>query len=421
MKSLLKSILVAILGNQVRRLRARRNPKIVGVVGSIGKTSTKLAIAKVLSSHYRVRYQEGNYNDIVSVPLVFFGHPMPKLWNIFGWLKIFFLNEFQILFQYPFDFVVVELGTDAPGQIALFRKYLNLDVAVITAVTPEHMEFFDTLEKVAEEEWSVSFFSKQVFANRDLVEIVPDQVDHQKIVFYGKNPGSYYKIDNLQKRADNFEFNLFAQGKEILNLSLATVSEVAVYSAAIAAILALQFKIAPEKIKKSVGELQPFAGRMQKLLGKKGSIIIDDTYNASPESMKIALTTLYAQEATERIAILGMMNELGTISKREHEKVGALCDPKLLDLVVTIGRDANEYLAKAAEARGCQVYRALNSKDAGEFVKEKIKNGAVILAKGSQNGVFAEEAVKVLLKDRADIRRLVRQDRDWLSKKSIDF
>jgi UDP-N-acetylmuramoyl-tripeptide--D-alanyl-D-alanine ligase len=109
MKSLLKSILVAILGNQVRRLRARRNPKIVGVVGSIGKTSTKLAIAKVLSSHYRVRYQEGNYNDIVSVPLVFFGHSMPKLWNIFNWLKIFFLNEFQILFQYPFDFVVVEL------------------------------------------------------------------------------------------------------------------------------------------------------------------------------------------------------------------------------------------------------------------------------------------------------------------------
>ena len=80
----------------MRRLRNRNNFKIIGVVGSIGKTSTKLAIAKVLESEKRVRYQEGNYNDIVSVPLVFFGHTMPFIWNIFSWILIIVKNEIQI-------------------------------------------------------------------------------------------------------------------------------------------------------------------------------------------------------------------------------------------------------------------------------------------------------------------------------------
>ena len=66
---------------------------------------------------------------------------MPELWNIFAWLKIIFQNEIQIYTDYPFDFVVIELGTDKPGQISQFRKYLHLDIAVLTAIAPEHMEF----------------------------------------------------------------------------------------------------------------------------------------------------------------------------------------------------------------------------------------------------------------------------------------
>lgn len=86
------------MGWQVRRLRRENDFKIVGVVGSIGKTSTKLAIARVLSSGLRVRYQEGNYNEIASVPLVFFGREMPSLLNVFSWLKIIVQNETELLF-----------------------------------------------------------------------------------------------------------------------------------------------------------------------------------------------------------------------------------------------------------------------------------------------------------------------------------
>lgn len=417
MKSALKSILVSIMGNQVRRLRKWRDFKIIGVVGSIGKTSTKLAIAKVLESDKRVRYQEGNYNDAVSVPLVFFGHKMPVLWNVFAWLKIILQNEIQIYLKYPFDLVVIELGTDGPGQMEKFRKYLYLDIAILTAISAEHMEFFEDIEKVAEEEWSVGFFSDVIFANKDLCAILLPNLDNKKIIFYGKEFGAIYKIENISKVKDSFNFDISYEGKKIMTASYEAFSEVQLYSISIAIILAKKFNIPEEKIKKAIREIHAFSGRMQKLKGIKNSIIIDDTYNASPEAVKMALDALYLQPATQRVAILGMMNELGNSSKIEHQKIGKYCNPRFLDLVVTVGEDANVFLAPEAKKNGCQVYEAKNSTDAGEFIKSKIKSGAVILAKGSQNGVFVEEALKPLLKNKSDFTKLVRQDKYWLAKK----
>jgi UDP-N-acetylmuramoyl-tripeptide--D-alanyl-D-alanine ligase len=420
-KNILKNILVKILGWQVRRLRKRNNFKIIGVVGSIGKTSTKLAIAKMLQIGKRVRYQEGNYNDIVSVPLVFFGHKMPSLWNIFLWLKIIFHNEWQIWRKFPFDFVVVELGTDAPGQINQFRKYLHLDVAVLTAIAPEHMEFFGTIEAVSEEEWSVSYFSDIIFTNRDLCPVLPENINHKKIIFYGKDFGSVYKMENILKNKSGFSFGISFEGKKILDLSYPALSEVQLYSICVAVAVVKKFGIPNEKIKRAVNEIHSFSGRMQKLKGIKNSLIIDDTYNASPNAMKMALDTLYAFESSQRIAILGMMNELGSTSEEEHKKIGRYCNPRLLDLVVTVGKDANLFLAPEAKRGECEVYEAKNSIDAGLFVKDKIKEGAVILAKGSQNGVFTEEALKSLLADKSDFSKLVRQDKYWINKKQLTF
>lgn len=417
MKSILKNILVGILGNQVRRLRKRNNFKIIGVVGSIGKTSTKLAIAKVLRSDKRVRYQEGNYNDVVSVPLVFFGQKMPNLWNIFAWLQIIFKNEWQIYTEYPFDLVVVELGTDGPGQIEKFRKYLYLDIAVLTAIAPEHMEYFENLEEVAEEEWSVSFFSDLIFANKDLCPIVPENINHKKVIFYGKEFGAVYKIENIENKKAGFDFGISFEGKIIMQAFYEAVSEVELYSICVAIVIANKFQISEEKIKKALSTIHSFSGRMQKLKGIKNSTIIDDTYNASPQAVQMALEALYNQETTQRIAILGMMNELGASSELEHKKIGQYCNPKFLDLVVTVGKDANLFLAPVARANGCEVYEAQNSLNAGKFVAGKLKTGAVILAKGSQNRVFVEEALKPLLANQSDISKLVRQDKYWMDKK----
>jgi len=119
--------------------------------------------------------------------------------------------------------------------------------------------------------------------------------------------------------------------------------------------------------------------------------------------------------------LLGNMNELGNYSKAAHTEVGEYCDPKQLDLVITLGPDANTYLAPAARARGCKVQTCTTPYEAGEQLQQHIKDGAVVLAKGSQNKVFAEEAVKAILADPADAEHLVRQSPAWLKKKAANF
>jgi UDP-N-acetylmuramyl pentapeptide synthase len=160
---------------------------------------------------------------------------------------------------------------------------------------------------------------------------------------------------------------------------------------------------------------------MQILAGKRGSIIIDDTYNASPVAVEAALDVLYATEAPQHIAILGSMNELGEDSATLHSEVGGYCNPKKLDLVVTIGKEAKENLAPVAKNQGCQVETFMSPYEAGRFVATKLQTSGVVLVKGSQNGVFAEEAVKQLLANQSQARKLVRQSSYWLGVKQRQF
>jgi len=174
-------------------------------------------------------------------------------------------------------------------------------------------------------------------------------------------------------------------------------------------------------ITKGLPTLSPFPGRMQILPGTKGTTLIDDTYNASPISVKAALDVLYAARTKQRVAILGSMNELGDYSEQAHVEVGKYCDPKKLDVVVTVGKDAKQWLAPIARERGCAVRTFLNPHEAGAYVCGRLEKGAVVLAKGSQNGVFTEEALKPLLANRGDEAKLVRQSPYWLKRKAQQF
>mgnify|MGYP002398163624 FL=1 len=117
-------LLCAIMERQVVALRKRKKFKVVAVAGSVGKTSTKLSIAAALGEYKAVRHQAGNYNDRLTVPLVILGHENPGLFAVHKWLKILVSNHFQIFGTFPYDVVVVELGTDGPGQIREFAYLL---------------------------------------------------------------------------------------------------------------------------------------------------------------------------------------------------------------------------------------------------------------------------------------------------------
>jgi UDP-N-acetylmuramoyl-tripeptide--D-alanyl-D-alanine ligase len=417
-KALGRAIVCNILESQVQRLRSRNNFSVVGVVGSVGKTSTKLAIAQVLRASRRVQWQEGNYNDRVTVPLIFFGHSQPTILNVAAWLKIFIANERTIAKPYPYQVVVAELGTDGPGFIKEFA-YLKPDLVVVTAISPEHMEYFGTLDAVAREELAALNFSRQALVN---VDDTPTEYLHDRNYLpYSIKSKAAYHISERREKGMHGQLATFVLGDTSFTTQIPLLGEQGAKIALAAASTAHVLGIPNEEIKAGMATIAAFSGRMQLLHGIKDATIIDDTYNSSPIATKAALDVLYAGEAPQRIAILGSMNELGDYSPEAHREVGEHCDPSKLDLVITIGLDAEKYLAPVAKARGCKVKAYVDPYKAGSYAKKQLVEGAVVLAKGSQNRVFAEEALKTLLADKKDEAKLVRQSKYWMAAKAKQF
>lgn len=418
MKALARRIVASILWWQVRRLQNKNNFKVVAVAGSVGKTSTKLAIATVLSEKFKVQYQDGNYNDLVTVPLIFFGKNEPSLFNPLAWLATFIKNEASLRRPYPYEIVVVEIGSDHPGSLAEFKARLKAEVGVLSGIAPEHMEMFKTMDAVAKEELTLADFSSLVIANKDLAS---RYLEGHGFLTYSITAKADYQLTELKYDQDGSSFAVLAGGQKLLSASHEAISEPQLYFVLAAIAVAEKLGLSTSQIRAGLGKIKPVAGRMQTLAGINNSRIIDDTYNASPEAVKAALLTLQRLDAPQKIALLGNMNELGDYSEQAHREVGRLCDPSQLDLIVTLGPDANKFIAAEAKKKGCEVVSFESPYEAGEFIKERVKDSALILAKGSQNRVFAEEALKSLLTNPADSSKLVRQSARWMKIKRQMF
>jgi UDP-N-acetylmuramoyl-tripeptide--D-alanyl-D-alanine ligase len=398
--------------------------KLVVVAGSVGKTSTKRAIATLLSQRYRVALHEGNHNTHLSAPLAILGIEYPtNIKNIGAWLSVFAAARRRIHEPSGVDIIISEIGTDHPGDIAHFGKYLRPHIGVVTAVTPEHMEFFNSMEAVAEEELAAANFSQLAIINRDDIEgRFATFLTNANVDTYGTTGLAEYRFE-----IQDFKLETGYQGSVItpefeqpIPATIKVAGEHSLRPAMGAVAVAAKLGLTSAEIAAGLALIRPVPGRMNILRGIKGTIIIDDTYNSSPLAASSALQTLYSLPAPQRIAILGSMNELGASSAAEHEKLGSMCDPNMLSWVVTVGEEAEKYLAPAARARGCQVKSFKSAIDAGGFVSTVVEEGATILAKGSQTNIYTEEAVKVLCVMSAD-DELVRQSPAWIETKTAFF
>lgn len=402
----------------------KHKPKLVLVTGSVGKTSTKLAIATVLSEKYRVRVHEGNHNTHMSVPLGILGIAYPdNIRSISAWLSVRKAAKQRIKAkENDCDVIVQELGTDQPGDIAHFGSYLHGDIAVVTAVSPEHMEFFKTIDAVAKEELEVSNFSDLTAINRDDIDSkFAELITNPEFDTYGLGGVAEYRFLIEDEKLGSIKGKFITPSLSDTAVELRIASESGIKAAVAAGFVAERLGLEAAEIATGMAKITPPLGRMNILRGLNSTTIIDDSYNSSPLAVQAALDTLYKQEATQRIAVLGDMNELGEVSAAEHEKIGKLCNSNLLNWVVTIGEQSEKYLASAAKAKGCQVKSFSDPISAGAFVHSVIEKGAVVLFKGSQNGVFAEEAIKPILHETNDEKYLVRQTPDWLANKAAQF
>ena len=419
---LLKHLLEKILGSYVKKyLKSHSNVKLITVVGSVGKTSVKSATATVLSEKFTVRHSRGNLNTTLSAPLEILGIDGPKnVKSPLDWLKVFSAARSSIKNPQSPDIIIQECGIDCPGEMATFMRYVQPDIAIITSVAPEHMEFFKTIDVVAREELSISQVAKKTIFNfHDIDKKYHSLIIGEKISYGDESADVLLQIK--ETTSDGYIATLRHNQEESHDISISVLGKHNIRSITGAAAAGLACGMNIDEVAVVLTKIKPVSGRMNILRGAQGCTLLDDTYNASPVAMENSLKTLYSLETSRKIAVLGDMNELGDSAKLEHEKIGRLCDPKQLDLLITVGKLAKKHLAPIAEKNGCKVLSFDKSPEAGEFLKIKGIKDSTILFKGSQGGIYLEEAIKPLLNNPADSQKLVRQSETWLKKKQQFF
>lgn len=413
------------LEKYVKKYLKKFQPKLVIVSGSVGKTSTKLAIATVLNEKYRVRVHPGNHNTHLSVPLAILGIDYPDNIRSLGeWWKVRKAAKQRLKQkEADCDVIVQELGTDTPGDVIHFGSYLYADVAIVTAVSPEHMEFFKTIETVAQEELAVSQFAKVTAINRDDIDRNFAQfMQKPTFVTYGLDQAAEYKLEISDASKDGIKGIFKSPTNNEVSVSLQLISDGGAKAATAAGFVGMHLGMSLAEIAAGMSKITAAPGRMNVLLGLKHATIIDDTYNSSPLAVDGALKTIYRLSASQRIVILGDMNELGEASRKEHEKLAELLNPDFVHYLVTIGPQTKQFTAPSALKRGIPTKSFDDPLSAGAFVHSILQANAIVLAKGSQNGIFAEEAIKVILHNEdEDQWKLVRQTGDWLLEKQKQF
>jgi UDP-N-acetylmuramoyl-tripeptide--D-alanyl-D-alanine ligase len=422
LKTWLRHMVARQLERRVEALVRDRRLKVVAVTGSVGKTSTKLAVAAVLRQKYRVLAHDGNFNSEIGLPLAIFEQEVPAtLTNPLSWWQLLRRVDANLASDYPYDVLVLELGVDEPGDMARFMRYLAPDVGIVTAIGAAHIEQLGSIEGVAREKMALAAGSRAALLNAENKRVMQEAAGLGKPVqTYGAEHGEVH-FRGL-RRAKNHRLG----GTLVLNdgeIAVQTqyVGRHSLAALAAAAAVGEELGLTAAEIKAGVEAVAPVPGRMQVLAGADGTTIIDDSYNSSPLAAEAALETL-ADLPGRHLAILGTMNELGDYSARGHREVGEAA--KGVDELVTIGAEAGKQLAAgAAEAglKAAHIHRFDSPYAAGAYVRGILKHGDVVLAKGSQNGVFAEEAVALLLADPADRAKLVRQSAAWQQRKRAQF
>jgi len=423
---MLKAIIQSKLERSVKKyFQKHPEVRLIAVVGSVGKTSTKIAIGTVLNEKFRVRLHEGNHNSELSAPLAMLGVEFPdNIRDLRQWMTVFQAVRERIKQPAGVDVIVQELGTDAIGQIPHFGTYLTPDITVVTSVAPEHMEFFKTMDAVAAEELSAANFSKWALINRDDIPgVYAADITNPNLNTYGSTDAAEYRFDSSDYTFEDGFTGVFVAPEYPLTVptTLQLVGEHSTRAAVAAGAVGAKLGMTPEEVSSGMSKIRAVNGRMNILRGVNSSIIIDDTYNSSPLAVASALRALYQMNVPQRIAVLGSMNELGDMTEAEHYAVGKLCDPIELAHVITVGEDAEKYLAPVARANGCHVVSFKSAIDAGAYAHKFLERGAAVLFKGSQGGVYLEEGVKVVLHSTEDEERLVRQSEAWLKKKRDFF
>ena len=423
MKNFFKSFIVFVLALLARAVVRRYHPRVVMVTGSVGKTSTKDAVAAVLARRFFVRASEKSFNSEFGVPFTILGVENP--WNNpFAWLSVL-KSALALLIlpnHYP-NLLVLEVGADKPGDLARILRIATPDAVVVTRLPeiPVHVEAYASPEAVRDEEFSPAYAlaaaAPLIIPADDAYALDSALRIPARIISYGTAQESlvrlsgvgFYKVGGV---VAGMTANVSVHGEHGECIVRGSVGGAQVLPVAAALATAHAFEIPLAEALTALESYEPPPGRGRLLAGKNGSIIIDDSYNASPAAVEEALATLKAFPHTgRRIAVLGDMLELGRYSVMEHERMSALAGDSA-DVIAAVGIRARAFTAAPGNA---EVMTFDNARSAAAALAEYVRPDDVVLVKGSQS-VRTERIVKALLAHPEDCVQLVRQEKRWKKK-----
>lgn len=427
MKTLFKKIIYTILKWESILVLKRFKPKIIGVAGSVGKTSTKDAVYAALKDFVVVRKNKKSFNSDIGVPLTILnletGWNSPKAWilNIVKGFKVIFSKD------YP-EWLVLEFGTDRPGDMKKLISWIQLDYAIFTRFpeVPVHAEYFSKAQDVNEEDAQMMFGLKKdgvlvLNADDDLITELALKSTF-KTLWYGFNANKNgVGISNMAMQYENEKVvgqhvKINFNSNSVPYTIMGALGIQHVYPILAALVVSKNLGINVLDVLQSLERYKVPAGRMNILEGIEDITIIDDTYNSSPIAVDMAIKTLSEIKADTKIVVFGDMAELGKYTQTEHKKIAHLLKEHKISRIITFGERA-EIIANEAQELGCKyVCTALSHKDAVEKVLAWKKGNTVVLIKGSQSSRM-EKVSYELLADKSKAKDvLVRQDKVWKGK-----
>ncbi len=396
-------------------------PAIVGVTGSVGKTSTKEAIYAVLGGHRTQKSYNTEFGVMLAVLEQESGYSSPLKWLV-AMTRAFF----STLFLEPpyYRTLIVEMGADKPRDIEYLVKHLPPQIGVLTAVKPVHLaegQFKNVDEVLEEKSKLLAALPRDGWAivnadDRRVMEVVPKL--KCRVLSVGMSSKADLRAKEVESGLQGLKFTLSYEDRTHTLHFPHLLGEHQVYVILPAIAVGFLHGLSITDIMERLRDFRLPPGRMSVLEGVHGSIIIDSSYNASPETMAAALQVLAGIPVGmgRKIAALGSMNELGKGAEREHRKIGKML-PTVCDVLVTVGGEAR-WFAEEAMAHGLpreSVFSFDSSLEAGNFLRQNIAKRDVILAKGSQNRVRMEHCVKIILAHPEEAANLLpRQDEYWL-------
>lgn len=370
------------LQDLARHVRAAGVPqKLVGITGSVGKTTTKELLAAMLASRFRTSKSVGNLNNLIGFPLCLLNVPDGTEW------------------------MVAEMGMSTAGELRELSLMGRPDAAVFTGVRPVHLEFFASVREIAEAKAELLAGlapGGPVIANADDSEVTRIARRHQseggRVVWYGVDSGDVdVRLRDLKPEPDGIgsRFRLEAAG-DTAEIRLPLHGLYNAENCLAAAACAWALGVALAEIAAAVREVRPAA--MRGVVHRGSFTLVDDSYNSNPAALAKALegaALLPVHAGGRRVAVLGDMRELGPEAPRFHREAGDLAARLGFSPILGVGELSRE-LTAGAQSAGAEAHWVADAAAAAEWAASEVRAGDLVLVKASR-GVGLEKVVRRLL------------------------